>query len=222
MALRVDISSMSNTYMGFEKFSQLDNLDWEVDLFIPQLHNGDIGALMSIGDYFGHSLKMYATDLVKDENVAGQIITEILTKVWKSREHIEDSLQLIAFLYLEVSKRSLTQLTLQKAFHAGITGSACPPDHPEPPPDVTQLVRLAEWARFTRLALRSPAVPRAYRDLARVILSQRTFSEITSAHNVTADTIAGVVIDITQFYERQSPKISAVANIVQSMLNGVY
>jgi len=87
-------------------------------MFTPQDFNlfrkGDRQAFKSIFDTFYKALLIFAKKYVQDNDLAEDLVQEVLVKLWEKRKTIEDASTIKAFLYMSVKNKALNHFRHQK------------------------------------------------------------------------------------------------------------
>ncbi|RXQ90972.1 RNA polymerase sigma-70 factor [Ancylomarina salipaludis] len=86
----------------------------DFDLF----RKGDRQAFKCIFDTFYKALLIFAKKYVQDNDLAEDLVQEVLVKLWEKRRTIEDASTIKAFLYMSVKNKALNHLRHQKVINA--------------------------------------------------------------------------------------------------------
>ncbi len=88
----------------------MNNFDKEV----IDLQKGDESAIRFFMDQYSHALHFHAYKIIKDKNIAREIVSEAFVKLWEKRENFHAVESIKSFLYLVTRNDCLDHLKLSR------------------------------------------------------------------------------------------------------------
>jgi RNA polymerase sigma-70 factor (family 1) len=80
---------------------------------VEEFRNGNLKAFEKLFKHFHPSLLFFASRLVRNSDIAEEIVDEALYKIWENKGHFESYDRIKAFLYITVKNLSLDELSKQ-------------------------------------------------------------------------------------------------------------
>ena len=81
---------------------------------LVSFRNGDEGAFRYYYDLYYNALCLFGLRMLKEEEVAEDIVQDVFVNLWKAREAIESTLHLKMYLYQSMRHRCLNYIRVKK------------------------------------------------------------------------------------------------------------
>ena len=106
----VILSPLNTEYI----YSSLEKQTKYEQLFLQQLAEGDETAYKHLFDSYYSSLVMFATKYLKDQELAEDLVQDVIYDLWKQRQNLPELSSLKSWLFVSVRNRCINHLEHEK------------------------------------------------------------------------------------------------------------